>query len=146
MDRFPTAGHLASWAGMCPGNNESAGKRRSGKTRRGNVWLRSAMVAAAQSAVRSRKTSYYAQYQPLKARRGVKRAILAVAHSMLVSAYYIISRREPYRELGSDYYDRRKPTAAAQKLTRRLRNLGFHVIITPRADPEPAQAAGAFSG
>ncbi len=108
--------------------------------------MRSAMVAAAQSAVRSRKTSYYAQYQRLKARRGVKRAILAVAHSMLVSAYYVISRREPYRELGPDYYDQRKPTASARKLTQRLRNLGFDVIITPRADPEPTEAIGAFSG
>ncbi len=110
------------------------------------MWLRSAMVAAAQAAVRSSKTSYYAQYQRLKARRGVKRAILAVAHSMLVSAYYVISRREPYRELGPDYYDRRKPAASAHKLTQRLRNLGFNVIITPRADPEPAETIGAFSG
>ncbi|HEV2125604.1 MAG TPA: IS110 family transposase [Chloroflexota bacterium] len=146
MSRFPTAAHLASWAGLAPGNNESASKRRSGKTRRGNVWLRSAMVAAAQSAVRSRKTSYYSQYQRLKARRGVKRAILAVAHSMLVSAYYVISRRELYRELGPDYYDRRKPAATAHKLTQRLRNLGFHVIVTPRAESVQAVPLGAFSG
>ena len=147
MSRFPTAGHLASWAGMCPGNNESAGKRRSGRTRQGNVWLRSAMVAAAQSAVRSRKTSFWAQYQRLKARRGVKRAILAVAHAMLVCAYHIILRREPYRELGPDYYERRQPQAVARKLTRRLRNLGFDVVITPRANAEPRGASvPVFSG
>src|SRR5690242_1846901 len=139
MSRFPTAGHLASWAGLCPGNNESAGKHRTGRTRQGNGWLRSAMVAAAQSAVRSRKTSFAAQYQRLKARRGVKRAILAVAHAMLVCAYHIILRREPYRELGPDYYERRQPAAAARKLTRRLRDLGFEVLITPRleSDPQP---------
>lgn len=134
-------------AGLSPGNNESAGKQRSGKTRKGNIWLRSAMVAAAQSAVRSKKTSLYAQYQRLKVRRGAKKAILAVAHSMLVSAYYIISRREPYRELGPDYYDRRKPAVTANRLTQRLRKLGFDVIITPRAelDPQP-DTVGVFSG
>jgi transposase len=147
MSRFPTAGHLASWAGLCPGSNESAGKHRSGRTRRGNVWLRSAMVAAAQSAVRSRTTSFYAQYQRLKARRGVKRAILAVAHAMLVCAYHIILRREPYRELGPDYYERRQPTATARKLAQRLRRLGFDVVITPRANAEPQGApVPVFSG
>ena len=147
MSRFPTAAHLASWAGMCPGSHESAGKQRSGRTRRGNVWLRSAMVAAAQSAVRSRKTSFHAQYQRLKARRGVKRAILAVAHAMLVCADHIILRREPYRELGPDYYDRRRPQATARKLTQRLRNLGFDVAISPRANAEPEGASvPGFSG
>ena len=121
--------------------------RRSGRTRQGNVWLRSAMVAAAQSAVRSRKTSFWAQYQRLKARRGVKRAILAVAHAMLVCAYHIILRREPYRELGPDDYERRQPQAVARKLTRRLRNLGFDVVITPRANAEPRGASvPVFSG
>jgi transposase len=147
MSRFPTAGHLASWAGLCPGNNESAGKRRSGRTRQGNGWLRAAMVAAAQSAVRSCKTSFWAQYQRLKARRGVKRAILAVAHAMLVCAYHIIRRREPYRELGPDYYDRRQPAATARKLTRRLRNLGFDVAISPHAHAKPeAVSVPGFSG
>jgi transposase len=147
MSRFPTAGHLASWAGMCPGSNESAGKQRSGRTRRGNVWLRSAMVAAAQSAVRSRTTSFSAQYQRLKARRGVKRAILAVAHARLVCAYHIILRREPYRELGPDYYDRRQPQATARKLTQRLRRLGFDVVVTPRPEQAPPEGlAPVFSG
>lgn len=105
------------------------------------------MVAAAQSAVRSKKTSLHAQYQRLKVRRGAKKAILAVAHSMLVSAYYIISRREPYRELGPDYYDRRKPAVTAQRLTQRLRKLGFDVIITPREEPAPrADVVPVFSG
>lgn len=147
MSRFPTAAHLASWAGLAPGNNESAGKQRSGKTRRGNIWLRSAMVAAAQSAVRSKKTCLRAQYQRLKARRGAKRAVLAVAHSMLVSAYFIILHHKPYQELGPDYYDHRKPATTAHKLTQRLRNLGFDVIITPRTEPEPQpHAVPVFSG
>ena len=120
---------------------------RSGRTRRGNVWLRSAMVAAAQSAVRSRKTSFWAQYQRLKARRGVKRAILAIAHAMLVCAYHIILRREPYRELGRDSDARRRPAATARKLTQRLRNLGFDVVVTPRANAEPKGASvPVFSG
>jgi transposase len=147
MSRFPSAGHLASWAGLCPGSNESAGKHRSCRTRQGNVWLRSAMVAAAQSAVRSRKTSFWAQYQRLKARRGTKRAILAVAHAMLVCAYHIILRREPYRELGPDYYEHRQPGATARKLTQRLRRLGFDVVVTPRANAEPQGASvPVFSG
>jgi hypothetical protein len=120
---------------------------RSGRTRQGNVWLRSAMVAAAQSAVRSRKTSFWAHYQRLKARRGIKRAILAVAHAMLVCAYHIILRREPYRELGPDYDDRRQPAATARKLTQRLRDLGFEVLVTPRANAEPQSASvSVFSG
>jgi transposase len=105
------------------------------------------MVVAAQSAVRSRKTSFWAQYQRLKARRGVKRAILAVAHAMLVCADHIILRREPYRELGPDYYDRRRPQAAARKLTQRLRKLGFDVVVTPRANAQPQGASvPVFSG
>lgn len=147
MSRFPTAGHLASWAGLCPGSNESAGKRLSGRTRQGNAWLRAAVVVAAQAAVRSRKTSFYAQYQRLKARRGVKRAILAVAHAMLVCAYHIILRREPYRELGPDYYERRRPAATARKLTQQLRRLGFDVVLTRRTEPEsPATLSPGFSG
>jgi transposase len=121
--------------------------RRSGRTRQGNVWLRSAMVAAAQSAVRSRTTSFYAQYQRLKTRRGVKRAILAVAHSMLVCAYHIIQRREPYRELGPGYDERRQTAATTRKLSQRLRKLGFDVVVTPRANVELQGAAQpVFSG
>jgi transposase len=120
---------------------------RSGRTRRGNVWLRSAMVAAAQAAVRSRTTSFWAQYQRLKARRGAKRAILAVAHAMLVCAYFIILHREPYREPGPDYYDRCQHATTARKLTQRLRRLGFNVVITPLTEvPPPANLVPGFSG
>ena len=106
MGRFPSAKHLAAWAGLAPGNHESAGRQRSGRTRKGNRWLRTALVAAAQSAARTKQSYLGAQYRRIAARRGAKRAILAVAHSMLVIAYHLIARREPYRELGADYFDR----------------------------------------
>jgi hypothetical protein len=122
---------------MCPGSNESAGKRPSGRTRRGNGWRRSALVAAAQSAIRSRTTSFAAQYRRLKARRGAQRAILAVAHAMLVSDYHIVLRREAYCELGADSYNQRRPKATACQLTQWLRRLGFDVIVTPRTEPAP---------
>lgn len=98
MDRFPTAAHLASWAGMCPGNNESAGKRRSGRTRKANPWLRSALVEAAHAARHAKRTDLAAQYGRLAARRGAKKAAVAVGHSILVSAYCILRRQQPYQE------------------------------------------------
>jgi len=137
MGRFPSAHHLASWAGLAPGNNESGGRQRSGRTRKGNVWLRSALVAAAQAAVRTKQTYLAAQYQRLAARRGAKKAILAVAHTLLTIVYHVIARREPYRELGADRFDRRCPAATADRLVRRLHRLGFQVTVTP-ATPEGA--------
>lgn len=131
MTRFPTAGHLAAWAGVAPGNNESAGKRRSGKTRKGDVWLRVGLVQAARAAVRTKGTYLAAQYRRLVTRRGDKRALMAVAHSILVIAYHVISRKEPYRELGADYFERRKPEATARRLARQIERLGFQVSVIP---------------
>ena len=120
MKRFPTAGHISSWAGVCPGNNESAGKRRSGKTRKGNKILKSTLVECAQSAVRRKDTFFYAQYQRISMRRGKKRAILAVAHSILISIYYMIKEDKEYEDLGADFYNKfnkeKKANAYMKKL------------------------------
>jgi transposase len=129
MTRFPSADHLASWAGVAPGNYESAGKRASGKTRKGNRFLRTILVQAAHAAARTRSTYLSAQYRRLAARRGKKRAILAVAHSMLVMAYYMIQRREPYRDAGADFFDRLQPEDTARRLVKRLESLGYHVTL-----------------
>lgn len=107
MSRFPSARHLASWAGMCPGNNESAGKRKSGKTRKGSPWLRAALVEAAQAAGHTRRSSLAAQYQRLAARRGKKRATVAVGHSILVIAYHLLRQPAEYRDLSAHYFDAR---------------------------------------
>jgi len=114
MGRFPSAGHLASWAGLCAGNNESAGKHGSGNTRKGSKWLPTGLVESANAAVRAKQTYFAGQYGRLKGRRGHKRAIVAIAHSILVIAYHVLDRREPYRELGADYFLRRHDSAAYQ--------------------------------
>jgi transposase len=129
MTRFPSADHLASWAGVAPGNYESAGNRASGKTRKGHRFLRTTLVQAAHAAARTRGTYLSAQYRRLAARRGKKRAILAVAHSMLVMAYDMIQRREPYRDAGADFFDRLQPEDTARRLVKRLESLGYHVTI-----------------
>ncbi len=133
MTQFASAGHLVSWAGLCPGHDESAGKRRSGRTRKGSKWLRVALVEAAASATRTDRTYLSAQYRRLKARRGHGRAILAVAHSMLASAWHMLSTGEIYRELGPDYYQRRDPQAAVRRLVRQLEALGQQVSLQPLA-------------
>jgi transposase len=131
MSRFPSANHLASWAGLAPGNNESAGKKRSGRTRPGNRNLRTGLLQAAHAAVRKGKSYLAAQYNRLAARRGKKKAAVAVAHSIPVSAYYILSRREPYHDLGPAYFDELKREATVHRLTQRLQNLGYVVIVRP---------------
>jgi len=138
MSRFPTANHLASWAGVAPGNNESAGKQRSGRTTKGNKPLGVALVQAAHAAAHTKNTYLSAQYHRLAGRRGKKRATVAVAHTILVIAYYLIKRKEPYRELGSDYFDKRRPEATAKRLVRRLEQLGFQVSLQPLSVPVPA--------
>jgi transposase len=140
MTRFPTADCLAAWAGVAPGNNESAGKRYSGKTRKGNQHLMTALVQAANAASRTKNTYLHAQYQRLAGRRGRKRAIVAVAHSILVIAYHLISRKEPYRELGGDYFDKRRPEATAKRLIKRLEHLGVHVLVQSPLVPAVAVA------
>jgi len=129
MGRFPTANHLAAWAGVAPGNNESGGKRRSGRTRQGNKPLGAALNQAAHGAARTKDTYLSAQYHRLARRIGKKKAIVAVAHSILVIAYHLIQRKEPYRELGGDYFDKRRPEATARNLVKRLERLGYQVSI-----------------
>jgi transposase len=133
MSRFETANHLAAWAGVAPGNNESAGKRRSGKTRHGNRALGVLLNQAAHAAARSKGTYLSAQYHRLAARIGKNKAIVAVGHSFLVIVYHLIKRHEPYRELGPDYFDQRRPQATAKRLTRRLEKLGYQVTLQPTA-------------
>jgi len=129
MDRFPSHAHLASWAGMSPGNNESAGKRKSGKTTKGNKWLRATLVIAARSAAKSKNTYLSSQYRRIAARRGGNRAAVAVGHTILVMAYHILKKREPYIELGADYFDRRKKDKVVKNTLKRLESLGFKVTL-----------------
>jgi transposase len=129
MSRFPTADHLAAWAGLAPGQNESAGKRRSGRTRPGNQHLRAGLTQAAHAATSHRNNYLAAQYHRLVARRGKKKAIIAVAHSILIIAYHLIERNESYQELGGDYFDKRKPEATAKRLVKRLERLGYAVTV-----------------
>lgn len=136
MTVFPSAGHLASWAGMCPGNRESAGKRYSGKTRPGNPWLRTALVQAAHSAARQRDGYLGAQYRRLAARRGKQKAAVAVAHSILVIIWYLLSRGQDYQELGGDYFAQRDRHHLERRLVKQLRRLGYEVEL--RAIPKVA--------
>jgi transposase len=129
MSRFPTASHLCAWAGVAPGNNESAGKQHSGKTRQGNRALRRALVEAARAAVKTKDSYLQAQYHRLKPRCGSNRAIVAVAHSILESIYYVLVRREPYKELGGDYFDKRRPVNTTKRLVGRLEKLGYKVTL-----------------
>jgi transposase len=138
MSRFPTAGHLAAWAGVAPGNHESAGKRLSGRVRQGNQALRKGLVTAAHAAAKTKNTYLAAQYHRLAGRRGKKRAIMAVAHSILVIAYHLIVRKEEYKELGGNYFDQRKPEATADRLMTRLRKLGYEVSATKVDQPAAA--------
>jgi transposase len=133
MGRFATAGHLASWAGLCPGNNESAGKRRGGRTTKGNKWLKAALVQAAWAAARKKGTSLGMQYRRLLRRRGKKKALVAVAHSLLVICYQVLKKREVYRELGADYLDDQAPEKRARQLVRQLESLGHKVTLEPQA-------------
>jgi transposase len=133
LERFATPGHLASWAGMCPGNNESAGKRKTGKTRKGNPALRTALVVSAHAAARKRDSYLAAQYRRLAARRGPKRAIVAVAHSLLVIAYYVLTRRVNFMELGPTYFDERNRASVQRQLVRRLERMGYKVALEPTA-------------
>jgi transposase len=130
MDQFPTHKHLASWAGMCPGNEESAGKRRSGKTRKGSKWLRSALTESARAAARSKETYLASHYARLRGRRGSKKAAVAVGHSILVICYHVLERQVPYEDLGEDYFDRRRSSEAyAKRLVRKLERLGHKVAL-----------------
>ncbi len=133
MTRFATARHLASWAGQCPGNDKSAGKRRSGKTRDGSKWLDFALEEAAMAAIRVKANYPAAQYQRLKPRRGHKRALGAVKHSMLCAIWHMLATGETYRDLGADYYSNRDPERQTRRLVAQLERLGHHVTLTEGA-------------
>jgi transposase len=133
MSVFPSAGHLASWAGLCPGNDKSAGKRRSGRTRKGSKWLDIALTESAQANTRSRDTYLSAQYRRLKTRRGHRRAIGAVKHSIIVAAWHMLSTGEIYREAGGDYYTRIDPDKQTKRLVAQLERLGHTVTLQERA-------------
>lgn len=129
MAPFATAEKAASWACICPGNNESAGKQYSGRTRKGNPWLRSALSEAAWGAARTKKSYFHAQYHRIQSRRGEQRALLAVAHSMLVVGFYLIKYDLTYRDLGADFFDQRNRERIKHRAVKRLNSLGFKVTI-----------------
>lgn len=133
MSRFPTAGHLISWAGLCPRMDESAGKRRSTRIRHGAPWLKTTLVTAAWAAVGAKDTYLRAQFHRLKTRRGPKKAIIAVAASMLTSAYHMLLNEVPYHDLGGSYFDRRDCSGVVRRLKRRIESLGFKVEVQPAA-------------
>jgi transposase len=135
MDQFPSAGHLASWTGMCSGNRESAGKRQSGRTTKGNRWLRATLVQVAWAASHTKKTYLSAQYHRLAGRRGKKRALVALGHILLVIIYHVLRDQTTYRELGADYFDRLETDRQTRTLVRRLEKLGHKVTLQPQ---EPA--------
>jgi hypothetical protein len=129
MSRFPTAGHLVSWAGFCPRSDESAGKRRSTRIRKGAPWLKTTLVQAAWAAVRKKDSYLHAQFLRIKSRRGPMKAIVAVAASMLTAAYHILRDGVPYRELSGSYFDSRDRAKLAKRLIRRLSELGVQAGI-----------------
>jgi len=133
MSVFPSAKHLASWAGLCPGNDQSAGRRRSGKTRNGSKWLDWALEEAALAAVRTKDVYLAAQYQRLRPRRGHKKALGAVKHSIICAAWYMLSTGELYRDLGGDYYQRRDPEKTTKRLIAQLERLGHTVVLQEAA-------------
>jgi len=135
MSRFPTHRHLASWAGLCPGNNESAGKRKSGKTRKGDRWLKRGLTESSWAVSRAKETYLSALYHRMVRRRGKKKATVAVAHAMIVMAYHILKHKLPYSELGADYFDRLNVSYIKHHFTKRLEALGYKVTL------EPLQAA-----
>ncbi len=140
MSRFPTVAHIASWSRLCPGNNESAGKRRSGRTGHGNPWLRSILVQVAWAAARTRGTYLSALYHRLAARRGAKRAIIAVAHAILCIIYSMLRNKTTYHDLGEKYFDQRNRQSVVTRAVRRLQSLGYTVTVEPT--PPPVQNAG----
>jgi hypothetical protein len=140
MAQFADAAHAASWAGLCPGNSESAGKRKSGATRKGNRYLRRILVQSAWAAMRKKDCFLSALFFRVAQRRGMKKAALAVAHRILVFAYHIIRDGNSYREAGGDYFDKLNPERTVARLTKRLENIGYQVQVTPSATA-PAVAA-----
>ena len=133
MSRFPSAAHLASWAGLCPGNNESAGKRRGGRTRFGNRWLKQMLVQCAWAASRTKRSYFHTMYQRLKARRGHKRALIAIAHALLTTLWHLLSRASEYVDLATAQRHQPDPQRLTRHLVQRLQQLGYRVALTPAA-------------
>ena len=129
MQVFPTAKHLASWAGLCPGNDQSAGRRRSGRTRKGSKWLDLALGEAAMAALRTKDTYLTAQYQRLRPRRGHSKALGAVKHSMICAVWHMLSAGELYNDLGGDYFRKRDPERTTKRLVTQLEALGHTVTL-----------------
>jgi transposase len=134
MKQFPSAGHLASWSGLCPGNEESAGKRKRSRTTKGNVWLRRALSQAAWAAARKKDSYFQAQYRRLAGRRGKKRAVVAVAHTLLEVIYHLLSNSQStFHDLGGNYFDTLDPQRLCRHLVRRLESLGYEVTLNKRS-------------
>lgn len=133
MSRFPTDAHLCSWSGLCPGNNESAGKRKSGKTNRGNKYLKSTLIQCAKAAQKNKESFFHAQYQRLVVRRGANRATVAVAHSMLIAIYHMIKNHTPFADLGCGYYAKYNTESKAKYYMKKLQDLGIPVPVSLNA-------------
>jgi hypothetical protein len=129
MSRFPTSAYFASWARLCPGNNESGGKRKSGHTGLGNPWLRSALVEAAWAASHTKNTYLSAQYHRLASRKGGKRAVMAIAHTILVTIYHMLKRGTVYQDLGGNYFDVRNRYRSGRRAVQRIERLGYRVTL-----------------
>ncbi len=138
MAPFETAEQAASWACVCPGNDESAGKQGNGRTRKGNPWLRRAICEAAWGASHTKKSYFHAQYYRLSARRGPQRALMAVAHSMIVVGFYLIKHDLQFKDLGADFFDRRHRERTARRAIKRLNALGYEVTLKEAAAPPTA--------
>ena len=141
MTPFPSAEQAASWACVCPGNNESAGKQHDGRTRKGNPWLRRTICEAAWAASRTKNSYFHAQHKRIQARRGPERALRAVAHSMIIIGYYLVKDHLRFHDLGADFFDRRNREHAKCRAVKRLVSLGYKVTL--EEVPAAAQAPGA---
>jgi len=133
MRQFPSERHVASWVGLCPGNNDSAGKHKSGKTRRGNRWLRAALTEAALAAIRTSNSAFAARYRRVMRHRGHNKAVTAVAHAMLVTAYHLLARQTTYQELGADYFDPRHAERLTRRAVQALERQGYRVTLARAA-------------
>ena len=134
MNQFPDANHLASWAGLCPGNNESAGKRKSNRTRKGNRWLRRALCQSAWAVAHSKRNYLTAVFYRRAGRHGLRKAVVATAHQLLIIVYHMLRDKQPYRDLGADYFDRLNPERTKRKLIRRIERLGFDIVVQTKKD------------
>jgi len=134
MSAFPSEKHLASWAGMCPGSNESAGKRRSGRTTGGDTWLKTTLIEAGWAASRTKGSYFKSQFYKISAKRGKKRAVVAVGHSILVASYHMIKDGCRYHELGENYFEKQNAERIKRQAVKRLEKMGFKVTLTTQEE------------